>query len=1023
MKTIYSISLRKFFPFLLLIAAFCVFSSRPQSAQATLSTYKLTTGTGSQINISGGNVLWTGSPRRLNLASGAINIGFNFVLDGTTYTQMQVYCSGMITLGPTATGNIQSNSLATTTVPTIAGFWANIGMSGGASAGQWSANCGTVPTILYQTTIGTAPNRVTVVEFRNVCVVAQYTTEATSTWQIRLYETSYAIELLYVNMTNRKTNCGYRTGANPPTSASIGVTGGVNNFMSITPTGGTSATSSSAAANNSVNIQSTAIPALTMYTITKPPNVQLSVTPKSLTFGSVSAGFTSAPQFVTVTHVGTQGTLVISSATITGNSDFKISCTPPSNSYAVGQSGQYCITFTPQQAGLRQATLTITSNGIDSGTQTVTLTGVGIIADYTIDSTIMFKKTRTRLGDSLTKYVHIKSTGQAPLFFSSFVISGIDAGQYFVSYFPVNPLQPGQSDSIGVTYVPTLEGKHVATLTLTSNSFTYPTLNISLQGTGILPHIVITPQLLLFDSTREGDTVCKNITIWNPGTDTLRILSNSFVSNDGDFHYVGLTGSDTAIAPDRTKTVTVCFIPLQQGLRQARLVFRTNIINTFETPRRDTAAVMVVDIRGTGVPFGVFANSISGSSAPDSALIGTQVCRMDTLKNNGDADITVTGYNFNGAQFSLNGLPAVPFVLKARTSKVFNLCAIPDKEGLIGGTLTFTGRTGGSNINSPLIQLAVFGLKGCVSATPNPLFTGVVLPNNGSDSIQCVKVINCGNISAVYTPTISGAAKADYTFKPAVSGTVKPGDTTVFCIDYKPTAVSGVPAATASFDVASSDQSSVKVPLLGVDGCAVLTSENPQIPNTGANEKKTFTFTISNTNGTFEWIPGTENISGTGGGAYKIISIVPNPIPAGGTAVVTVEFHPPVGSAGQDFIANIKWPNAGPCGNALSVDLNGHSIVSSVKETANAEGFILDQSYPNPTQGKANFSYVTPKETEVRITLVDLTGKLIRTLISGRVSQGEHTVNFDASNLPSGTYMYILESGSTRLIRQIILTK
>jgi hypothetical protein len=32
-------------------------------------------------------------------------------------------------------------------------------------------------------------------------------------------------------------------------------------------------------------------------------------------------------------------------------------------------------------------------------------------------------------------------------------------------------------------------------------------------------------------------------------------------------------------------------------------------------------------------------------------------------------------------------------------------------------------------------------------------------------------------------------------------------------------------------------------------------------------------------------------------------------------------------------------------------------------------------------------------------------------------------VNFDASNLPSGTYMYMLESGSIRLVRQIILTR
>src|SRR6202035_2780589 len=102
------------------------------------------------------------------------------------------------------------------------------------------------------------------------------------------------------------------------------------------------------------------------------------------------------------------------------------------------------------------------------------------------------------------------------------------------SYLPVNPLQPGQVDSIGITYVPTIEGRHLATLTITSNSFTFPIVTVSLNGTGTLPHIVVTPPLLLFDSTKEGQTVCKTIDIWNPGSDTLKLFTNALSSNDGD---------------------------------------------------------------------------------------------------------------------------------------------------------------------------------------------------------------------------------------------------------------------------------------------------------------------------------------------------------------------------------------------------------------------------------------------------------------------------------------------------------
>ena len=959
---------------------------------------------------------------------------------------MIVYSSGLISLGNTQITDLFTPTLENTNVPVISGFWGGIssnftnrptvglsGAGGGASAWGGPPGCDVIPDIEYQIS-GFAPGRVMTISWNYVDITSA---EGLSTWQIRLYETTNVVEIYYQHMTT--ISCGAPGwGTNDVyTTAAIGLASGSNNFISITPNGGTSASSSTSKPSNSINLQTNAIGDNTLYIFSIPANVQLSVQPKLLSFGLVIAGTNSAPLCVTVKNAGTDLTtsLIITSATITGNSDFTISSSPPSNTYPAGATGQYCVVFKPITNGIRTATLKITSTGRDSGVQTVSLTGIGAVADLSIDSLIRFKKTRTRLGDSLTQYVHITSTGQAPLSFSSFTISGADAGQYFISHFPLNPLQPGQTDSVGITYVPTIEGKHVATLTIISNAFTFSSVAISLQGTGILPHIVVTPPLLLFDSTKEGATVCKTIDIWNPGTDTLKILSNSLTSNDGDFHYTVLTLENSIIPPDNHRTVTICFTPLQQGSRQARLFLRTNIIKTFETPRRDTAGSVTIEIRGTGVPSGVFGNSVSGLPFVDSSLVGVMVCRIDTLKNTGDADILVTGLaiaglgNTNAADFSYSGLPPFPFLLKARSSVTFTICGKPDKQGLLLGTATVSGTTGGSKI-TVVLPLFIYGFLPCIAPSPITLFAGVTLPNNGSDSTLCDTITNCGDIAAVYNVSISGTSKADYTVTPAISGTVAPhGGTTVFCVKYKPSAVGASPA---SLDVTASDNSaSVKVPLTGADGCAVLTHEVPNIPNTGDNETKTFTFTITNT-GTFAWTPGAANITGTNALDYNIVSIIPQPSPpgkdgdpiaAGGTAIVTITFHPPLGSQGTTRTANIKWPKAGPCGDPLNVDLNAQSIQSSVKETVSSDGFVLEQTYPNPTQGNANFNYATPTETDVRITLVDLTGKLVRTLITGRVSQGQHLVNFDVSNLPSGTYVYVLESGGTRLVKQLILTR
>ncbi|MDP4231433.1 MAG: choice-of-anchor D domain-containing protein, partial [Bacteroidota bacterium] len=470
---------------------------------------------------------------------------------------------------------------------------------------------------------GTAPNRTVTVEYMGITTCCQGAN--TTRMEIVLYETTNVIEYWYQNW-------GFTMGG-ALNSAGVGLNGSnTPSFISVAYATGISATPAT-------NIRFS------------PPQVviplpELSTSPKLLAFGQQFTG-SFVDLTLTIKNVGSDANLVTNNFIITGNPDFSVT-SPIPGALIPGQSTQINVRFIPQASGNRAAILNVVTNGVDSGTQSISLTGFGIAPTIQIDSNIRFKKTRTRMGDSLTQWVHITAVGQAALFFNGFPIYGIDANQYFVSHFPANPIAPGQTDSLGITYVPTKEGLHAALLVINSNASNIPLDTVSLRGTGILPHIVVSPTPLLFDSTAEGDTVCKQITIWNPGSDTLRLKANGFSSNDGDFHYTGLTGPDTAIAPDHTKIVTVCFIPKQQGTRQARLLFKTNIINTFETPRRDTASIITIDIRGNGLPLGILANTISGLPVMDSALIGVQVCRTDTLWNNGDADILVTGATFIG---------------------------------------------------------------------------------------------------------------------------------------------------------------------------------------------------------------------------------------------------------------------------------------------------------------------------------------------------------------------------------------
>ncbi len=87
------------------------------------------------------------------------------------------------------------------------------------------------------------------------------------------------------------------------------------------------------------------------------------------------------------------------------------------------------------------------------------------------------------------------------------------------------------------------------------------------------------------------------------------------------------------------------------------------------------------------------------------------------------------------------------------------------------------------------------------------------------------------------------------------------------------------------------------------------------------------------------------------------------------------------------------------------------------------QNFTLHQNYPNPFNPSTNISFVIPVSGPVSIQVYDVKGSLINTLIDKTLSAGEHTVNFDASNLTSGVYLYRIKTSSGSQTRKMTLIK
>lgn len=83
----------------------------------------------------------------------------------------------------------------------------------------------------------------------------------------------------------------------------------------------------------------------------------------------------------------------------------------------------------------------------------------------------------------------------------------------------------------------------------------------------------------------------------------------------------------------------------------------------------------------------------------------------------------------------------------------------------------------------------------------------------------------------------------------------------------------------------------------------------------------------------------------------------------------------------------------------------------------------LDQNYPNPFNPTTTISYAVTSADQVSLTVYDLTGRQVATLVDGLVPAGSHEVTFQAGNLPSGLYIYRLQTSEQSIARTLTLIK
>jgi hypothetical protein len=97
------------------------------------------------------------------------------------------------------------------------------------------------------------------------------------------------------------------------------------------------------------------------------------------------------------------------------------------------------------------------------------------------------------------------------------------------------------------------------------------------------------------------------------------------------------------------------------------------------------------------------------------------------------------------------------------------------------------------------------------------------------------------------------------------------------------------------------------------------------------------------------------------------------------------------------------------------------NMYSSIVENKN--DITLFQNRPNPFRGETTIDFTLLKRDFVTIKVYNLTGQVIATLANGYFTTGKHSVTWNANNLPTGYYLYSIESTNGKIVKKATVLK
>lgn len=599
----------------------------------------------------------------------------------------------------------------------------------------------------------------------------------------------------------------------------------------------------------------------------------VTITPSSLSFGSIAVGSKSSAQTITISNT-TSSSVTLSATSFSGTDpgDFSVSSTTCGTSLVASSSCTASVIFSPAATGSRSATFNITENSTAlstslSGTGSASATG-----NVSVSPTSVTWGSVAVGNTSGAKSVTLTNTGSSAVSISSIAFTGTNAGDFSIGTNSCgSSLGASSTCTISMYFKPTASGTRTATLTFTDNDASSPQ-RIAVSGTGTggsnSGTMSASPTSLSFGTVNQGSTSsAQTITVSNSTSSSATLSSGSITGTNAADFSVQSTNCGASLAASATCTAAIVFKPSTTGSESATWTMTSG------------STTLSVSLSGTGSAGGTGSVVPSPTSVTWGAVAvgNTSGAKTVTLTNSGTTSVSISSIAFTGtdaSDFSVQS-NTCGSSLAASSSCTVSLLFKPILAGTRTATLVFTDSDPSSPQQVPVSGTGTGG-SATVVASPTSLTFGSV--NVGTSSASQTITVSNGTSGSVTLGTgiISGTNSGDFSISSTNCGsTLAASATCTSTIVFKP-AATGTRTGTWSMSISSSSTAlSVSLTGTGATAGSGKTSVSPTSLSFGTisngSSSPAESITISNTTtGTVTLGAGT--ISGTNASDFSVQS-------------------------------------------------------------------------------------------------------------------------------------------------------